>query len=471
MAPVNTPVRQSKHAWHLLSRINPSKRNALDRIKDHREIYAYYDERAVREQASRCVQCANPLCRFGCPLSNRIPQWLALTAEGQFLEAAEISRSTSNMPEICSRVCPQERLCEAGCVLNGRAEPVSIGPIEKFINEYAIAHGCLERNDNPSNGFRVAVIGAGPAGLACSDELSKLGYAVTVFEAQNVAGGLLVNGIPAFKLEKSVVSRRIEAIASSGVDFRLSSRIGRDLSLTELMTAYDSVFIALGAQAPKPFGIPGSDLIGVFDALPFLASRNGVPGPDTPTVPVAGKRVVVLGGGDTAMDCLRTAIRGGAADAICLYRRDLANMPGNRREYENAIEEGAKVQFLTNPVKIHGDELGRVTHVTCIEMALGEPDAGGRRKPRPVPGSEFQIAADIVLAAYGFDPEPLSEISGFYGLRTNEWGTVETDAHGMTSLPGVFAGGDIVRGPSLVVHAVRDGRVAASGIHHYLTGL
>lgn len=470
MPSLNNPAWSSKHAWHILSRVNPTKRRARERVKDYREIYTHYDEKSVREQASRCVQCANPLCTMGCPLSNRIPEWLALTAEGRFLEAAEVSQSTSNMPEICSRVCPQERLCEAGCILNGRAEPVSIGPIEKFINEYAIARNGIRTCENTGNGLRVAVIGSGPGGIACADELAKLGYSVTIFESQHFAGGLLMNGIPSFKLEKSVVNRRVESLSRCGVAFRFGIQVGRDISISELMASHDAVFIAVGAQTPKTFQIPGSDLIGIFEALPFLSENNGVPNVASPHVLVSGKRVVVLGGGDTAMDCLRTAIRAGARDAVCVYRRDLVNMPGDRREYENAIEEGAKFRFLTNPIRLHGDERGRVTHVTCVQMELGEPDASGRRKPRSVAGSEFQIEADIVLVAYGFDPEPISEVRGFYGIRTNEWGAIEANDRQMTSLPGVFAGGDIVRGPSLVVHAVRDGRMAAAGIHRYLCG-
>lgn len=459
-----------KHAWRALPRIYPSKRSAEERVTDCHEIYALYDEEIVREQASRCVECAEALCKVGCPLSNRIPEWLALAAEGRFLEAAEISQSTSNMPEICSRVCPQERLCEAGCILNGRAEPVSIGAVEKFINEYSIARTGIDTCVMPSTGFRVAVIGSGPGGLACADELAKLGHSVTVFESEPVAGGLLMTGIPSFKLEKSVVQRRINALIKRGVVFKLGVKIGSEISFSKLRTGYDAIFIGVGAQEPKPLRVAGSNLQGIHDALPFLAENNLNGNGDHSSIPVMGKRVAVLGGGDTAMDCLRTSIRAGAIQAVCLYRRDLANMPGSRREYENAIEEGAQFRFLTNPVRLIGDSAGRVSQVECIQMELGEPDASGRRKPKPIPGSELRVDVDVVLVAYGFDPEPLSEKNGFGKVCLNEWGAVQADGSQMTNLPGVFAGGDIVRGPSLVVHAVHDGRIAAEGIHRYLTG-
>ena len=300
---------------------------------------------SAREQASRCIQCPEPRCRAGCPLANRIPEWMALTAEGHFLEAAEISNLTSNMPEVCSRICPQERLCEGSCILNGKSEPVSIGALERFINEYAFAHGGIHAVPPLPNGFRAAVIGSGPGGLACADELAKLGYTVTVFEAQLLPGGLLVNGIPAFKLEKTIVGRRMELLQERGVQFRLGVRVGRDLSLSELLAEQDAVFLGFGALQAKALDVPGADLKGVYQGLPFLIQKN-VPGAlDIPPIDVQGRRVIVLGGGDTAMDCLRTAIRCGAAEAVCLYRRDFANMPGSRKEYQSALEEGARFSF------------------------------------------------------------------------------------------------------------------------------
>jgi glutamate synthase (NADPH/NADH) small chain len=405
----------------------------------------------------------------GCPLANRIPEWMALTAQGLFLEAAALSRSTSNLPEICSRVCPQEKLCEGACILNARTDPVAIGAVERFINEYAFHHGGVEVVQAPANGRKVAIIGSGPGGLACADELAKLGYGVTIFESQLIPGGLLVNGIPAFKLEKHIVERRIDLLARHGVEFRLGVRVGWDVSLEGLRDKFDAVFLGVGAQKPKPLDIPGAELSGIAEALPFLTQKNvdsslvgGEP------IDVAGKRVAVLGGGDTAMDCLRTALRSGAREAVCLYRRDLANMPGSKKEYANALEEGAQFRFLTNPVALLGNAAGAVTAVRCMRMELGAPDASGRRSPQAVPGSEFDVPADLLLVAYGFDPVPFPKESDFAKVATDKWGGFKTDGNQMTSLPGVFAGGDSVRGPSLVVHAVRDARKAALGIHLYL---
>ena len=459
----------SKYAWSLIARTAPPKRAAAERVGDFHEIYSEFDEATVREQASRCIQCPNALCAQACPLSNRIPEWLALAAQGQFLEAAALSRSTSNMPEICSRVCPQERLCEGACILNCKSDPVAIGSVERFINEYAFAHGGVDATPAAPNGLRAAIIGSGPAGMACADELAQLGYAVTVFESLLLPGGLLVNGIPAFKLEKSIVARRIDLLAKRGVEFKLGVAIGRDVSLAELRRTHDAVFLGHGAQKSKTAGVPGENFRGVEHALPFLIEKNvDSPLVGLPPVAVAGKRVAVLGGGDTAMDCLRTARRAGAQSAVCLYRRDFANMPGSRKEYYNALEEGAEFQFLTNPVAILGDDHGTVTGVRCVRMELGAPDASGRSKPRAVPGSEFDAPVDLVLVAYGFDPVAFPEDSEFSAIKVNEWGGIIVDRNQMTSLPGVFAGGDSVRGPSLVVHAVRDARRAAAGIHRQL---
>jgi glutamate synthase (NADPH/NADH) small chain len=460
----------SKFHWFLQDRRDPPKRSAAERVADFLEITSGLDEVSAREQASRCIQCPEPMCRRGCPLANRIPEWIALTAEGHFLEAAEISNMTSNMPEVCSRICPQERLCEGSCILNGKSEPVSIGALERFINEYAIAHAGLNALPTLPNGFRAAVLGSGPGGLACADELAKLGYTVTVFEAQGLPGGLLVNGIPAFKLEKTVVGRRVDLLKKRGVEFRLGVRVGRDVTLNELLADFDGVFLGFGALQAKGLDIPGADLKGVYQGLPFLVQKN-VPGTiEIPPIDVEGRRVVVLGGGDTAMDCLRTAVRCGAADVVCMYRRDFANMPGSRKEYQSALEEGAQFNFLTNPVCILANGNGDVASVRAIHMELGAPDASGRRKPVAVPNSEFDQPADVVLIAYGFDPVPFPTGSDLAQIKVNSWGGVVVDDDQMTSVPGVFAGGDLVRGPSLVVHAVRDGRKAAKAMHAYLTG-
>lgn len=464
------PNSQSKFAWFLLDRQDPPKRSATERVADFLEITSGLDETTAREQASRCIQCPEPTCRQGCPLANRIPEWMALTAEGHFLEAAEISNLTSNMPEVCSRICPQERLCEGSCILNGKSEPVSIGALERFINEYAFAHSAIDPVPAMPNGFRAAVLGSGPGGLACADELAKMGYTVTVFEAQSLPGGLLVNGIPAFKLDKSVVGRRMEILKKRGVEFRLGVHVGRDICLSELLANFDAVFLGFGALQAKSLDIPGAELKGVYQGLPFLVQKNVPNALSGPEINVSNRRVVVLGGGDTAMDCLRTALRCGAAEATCLYRRDLANMPGSRREYLSALEEGAQFKFLTNPVSLTGNSLGDVIQVRSVQMELGAPDASGRRKPVPVPNTEFAQPADVVLVAYGFDPVPFPASSDLSQIKANSWGGVLVDENLMTSVPGVFAGGDLVRGPSLVVHAVRDGRKAAKAIQSYLAG-
>ncbi len=466
--PTLTPS-QAKYAWSVVSRSAPPKRKAEERVEDYAEIYANYDEATARAQASRCIQCPEPLCRTGCPLANRIPEWMALAAQGRFIEASEVSRSTSNMPEICSRVCPQERLCETSCIINSKSDPLSIGAVERFINEYAFRAGAVEAVCAPPNGRSAAIVGSGPGGIACADELAKAGYAVTIYESMRVPGGLLVNGIPAFKLEKHVVARRFEYLRRLGVVVLTGVHVGRDITLEQLRAQFDAVFLGFGAQEPKSADVPGDTLDGVVAALPFLIQKN-VPAAanDFPAIDVRGKNVVVLGGGDTAMDCLRTSLRAGARAAVCVYRRDLANMPGSRKEYQNAVEEGARFEFLSNPTAIVGNAAGQVTGVQCVRMALGAADASGRRKPQPVPGSEFTVAADVVLVAYGFDPVAFPGGTALGDLRRNEWGGLIVDDKGMTSLPGVFAGGDSVRGPSLVVHAVRDGRGAADGIDRWM---
>ena len=459
----------AKHNWRYVARESPPKRAAEERICDFDEIYSLFDEATARAQASRCINCPDPPCvKSGCPLANRIPEWLALAADGRFLEAAALSRSTSNMPEICSRVCPQDRLCESACILNAHSEPVSIGAVEKFINEYAFAHETLDAGVAPLNGHKVAVVGSGPGGMACADELAKLGYAVTIFEAQTRPGGLLVNGIPSFKLEKKIVESRFDLLRRRGVKIECGVTVGRDVRLPILREEFDAVYLAIGAQKPKELDITGAKLCGIFHALPFLIQKNLGQMADGSLIKVRGKRVAVLGGGDTAMDCLRTALRSGAREAICIYRRDLENMPGSRREYLNAMEEGAQFMFLTNAVSLSGNAAGEVCEARCVRMELGEPDAKGRRKPRAVPGSEFSVPVDVVLIAYGFDPVPIFAAGNSDNIEVNKWDGVIVDENQMTSVPGVFAGGDLVRGPYLVVRAVRDSRKAAAGIHKYL---
>lgn len=463
------PSRNANATWRQIERKSPPKRSAAERTRDFREIYSLFDEEEIKRQAARCLQCGTGQCTVGCPLANRIPEWLALAAAGHFLEAAEVSQSTSNLPEICSRICPQDRLCEGACVLGARSDPVAIGAIEQFINEYAFAHGAVSTTRAAANGFRVAVVGAGPAGLACADQLAKRGYAVTVFEAFNRPGGLLVHGIPAFKLEKQIVSRRVEILRRRGVTFQCGVRIGKDKELGALLQDFDAVFWGVGAQKPKSARVPGDNLRGVHDALPFLTQKNVDHSLGFEPIDVEGKRVAVLGGGDTAMDCLRTSIRAGAREAVCLYRRDLDNMPGSRKEYQNATEEGARFEFLTNPTAILAGDGEHVDGVQCVRMQLGEPDASGRRRPAPVPDSQFIMPADVVLVAYGFDPVTVPP-TGKGEVNVNDWGGLILDKNGMTNLPGLFAGGDAFRGPSLVAEAVRDGREAARGIDRFLAG-
>jgi glutamate synthase (NADPH/NADH) small chain len=457
------------HAWLEVPRILPPKRRARERTSDFHEINALYDEEAVREQASRCILCPDALCIRGCPLTNRIPEWMALVAEGKFMEAAQVSGATSNMPEICGRICPQERLCEGACILNSHSAPVTIGAIEVFLGEYALAHGGIDAAPVLRNGLRVACVGSGPASMACADELSKQGFAVTILEAQQVPGGLLTNGIPAFKLERPVSMRRIELLQQRGVEIRTGIRVGADVSLWDLIKQHDAVFLGIGCEKPKPLDVAGAEFRGVHQAMPFLIGNNAESPAGYEPIDCNGKRVVVLGGGDTAMDCLRTAVRSGAKSTICVYRRDLENMPGSRKEYLNAVEEGAQFMFLTNPLKLVPDPSGDTAQLHCVRMELGKPDDSGRRKPRPVAGSEFVLDVDLVFVAYGFDPVPFPADSDFAPIEVNDWGGVIVDENQMTNIPGVFSGGDAVRGAQLVVHAVRDGRRAAKGIVDWLS--
>ena len=466
---MNTPEGQNKHAWHDVPKAGPSKRPAAERVRDFKEIHEVFDEGHLQEQAGRCVECPEALCVQGCPLHNRIPEWMALAAQGNYIEAAAVSRSTSNMPEICSRLCPQERLCEGSCILSSKgAEPPPIGAIEKFINERAFATGAVHYARPVPNGMRVAVLGSGPSGMACADELAGRGFAVTIFESQAVPGGLLVNGIPGFKLQKEVVDRRFELLRERGVELRLETAAGRDVGLQELLDRFDAVYLGFGAQKPKALTLPGAGLPGVVQALPFLIQKNSGRDAGLPPIEVAGKRVAVLGGGDTAMDCLRTAVRCQAAEAFCLYRRDIHDMPASRKEYLAALEEGAQFQFLADPVAIVPGADGRVAAVRCVKTEPGPPDASGRAQARPVAGSEFEVPAEVVIAAFGFDPVPFPRTSDFSMIEVNARGQVIVDASQMTSVEGVFAGGDLATNDGLVAHAVYDARMAAQSIATWL---
>jgi glutamate synthase (NADPH/NADH) small chain len=458
-----------KYAWREQAHKGLPKRSASERVADFLEIYGLYDEATAREQASRCIQCPNPSCVTGCPLCNPIPQWMLLTAEGRFLDAAAVLGTATNMAEICARVCPTDRLCEGSCILNGVSEPVPIGALEQFLAEYAFAHGQVDASTAPPNGLRVAVMGSGPGGLACADELARRGYAVTVFDSALVPGGLLVNGIPAFKVERSIVQRRVDILQKRGVIFRLGVKLDDNLTFGELRTGFDAVFLGFDSRKARPLEIPGADLQGVVQALPFILQKITPVPLDLPPIEVAGKRVLVVGAGDTAMDCLRTAIRCGAREAVCVYRRDEGDMPCGRHEYENAVEEGARFVFQVAPVAVLGNDHCQVTGLRLVRTELGLMDSTGPRPFLVRPGSEFELPADLIVLALGFDPLPCPHSGDFSELAVNDWGGIIVDGNQMTSIPGVFAGGDIVRGPSLVLHAVRDARQAAVQIHNYLS--
>ncbi len=458
-----------KFAWRELAHKGLPKRSAAERVADFLEIYGLYDEQTAREQASRCIQCPNPSCVTGCPLCNPIPQWMLLTAEGRFLEAAAVLGTATNMAEVCARVCPTDRLCEGSCILNGVSEPVSIGAIEQFLSEYAFAHGQVDTSTAPPNGQRVAVVGSGAGGLACADELARRGYAVTIFDSSLVPGGLLVNGTPAFKVEHSVVQRRIEILRKRGVTFRLGVKLEENLSFRELRSGFDAVFLGFDSRRARTLEIPGADLRGVIQALPFILQKTTPLPLDLPPIEVTGKRVLVIGAGDTAMDCLRAAIRYGAREAVCVYRRDEGDMPCGRHEYENAREEGARFVFQAAPAAVLGDGQRQVTGLRVVRTELGLMESPGSRPFLVRPGSEFNVPADLIVTAVGFEPLPCPHSGDFSDLAVNDWGGIIVDSNQMTSIPGVFAGGDIVHGPGLLLHAVRDARRAAAQIHTYLS--
>lgn len=452
----------------------PDKREAELRRQDFREIYDEFDPARAEEQAARCEQCGIPFCQVHCPLHNNIPDWLRMTAEGRLEEAYELASATNNMPEICGRICPQDRLCEGNCVIEKGFESVTIGAVEKHIVDTAFEEGWVKpvrpRTERTSS---IGIIGAGPAGLAVAEQLRKLGYQITIYDRYDRIGGLLVYGIPNFKLEKDVVARRADMLKASDITFELGVEIGTDITFEELRKKHDALFIGTGVYRARELTLPGVGLDQVVPALDYLTASNrkglgdDVAAFDDGSLNAVGKRVVVIGGGDTAMDCVRTAVRQGAASVQCLYRRDRVNMPGSMREVTHAEEEGVEFVWQAAPEAFLGD--GVVSGVRAVRIRLGASDATGRQRPEPMPNSAFTLEADLVIKALGFDPEDLPKLFDQPELQVTRWGTVKIDWDTMmTPMDGVFAGGDIVRGASLVVWGVKDGRDAAVGVHDFI---
>ncbi len=452
----------------------PTKRDAELRNQDFDEIYAEYAAKKAEEQASRCSQCGVPYCQTHCPLHNNIPDWLRLTAEGRLEEAYALSQATNTFPEICGRICPQDRLCEGNCVIEQSGHgTVTIGAIEKYITDTAWEKGWTKViKPNVERAESVGIIGAGPGGLAAADRLRRAGVQVTIYDRYDRAGGLLTYGIPGFKLEKDIVLRRNDQLQQGGVEFVLNCSVGEDISFSDLRAKHDALVIATGVYKSRDLDTQGAAAAGVVRAIDYLTASNRVGfGDDVPAfengdLNAADKRVVVIGGGDTAMDCVRSAIRQGAVSVKCLYRRDRANMPGSQREVQNAEEEGVVFEWLAAPNGFVGDP---VTAVRVQKMRLGAPDATGRRSPEAIESSEYDEPADLVIKALGFEPENLPKMWDVDGLDVTRWGTVKADfTTGKTALDGVFAVGDIVRGASLVVWAIKDGRDSADAILGYL---
>ena len=454
----------------------PVKRDPAERNEDFDEISLAFAKDAAHEQASRCEQCGVPFCQIGCPLGNNIPDWLMLAADDRMEEAYATSASTNTFPEICGRICPQDRLCEGLCVLEqSKHGAVTIGAMEKHITEFAFSQGWVKAV-KPVKELEqsVGIVGGGPAGMAAAQALRSQGYQVTIYDRHDRFGGLLVYGIPSFKLEKSVVERRVKLLADSGVAFKPNTEIGKDISFSDLRKRHDAVLVATGAYKSRQLTLPGVGVDGVVQALDYLIASNKVglgvkvEAFENGTLDALDKHVVVIGGGDTAMDCVRTAVRQGAKSVKCLYRRDRGNMPGSQREVSNAEEEGVEFVWMASPEAILGD--ARVSGVRAHKMHLSVADASGRQTPVPIEGSSFTLPADLVVTALGFDPEDIPAKFKQPGLAVTKWGTLTVDdrTKTMTSLDGVFAAGDIVRGPSLVVWAIRDGREAASAIDRYI---
>ena len=453
----------------------PPKRDVNSRKDDFNEIYDEFISEKAKLQSSRCSQCGVPFCQVHCPLSNNIPDWLKLTAEGRLQEAYELSQSTNNMPEVCGRICPQDRLCEGNCVIEQSGHgTVTIGSMEKYITDNAWEQGWVKpikvTNEKKQS---IGIIGAGPAGLAAAEQLRKDGYQITVYDRYDRPGGLLIYGIPNFKLEKFVVERRTNLLRESGINFELNFEVGKDLTLDQLRKKHDALLIATGVYKAREINIPGSDLDNIFPAMDFLTASNKkglgdqVEAFDKGILNAEDKDIVVIGGGDTAMDCVRTSIRQKAKSVKCLYRRDKENMPGSAREVANAEEEGVEFVWLSSPKEFKGKN--KIEKIIVDQIELGEPDDTGRRKPKVKDGSHYEINADMVIKSLGFDPEDLPNLFGNPNLKVTQWGTIKADFDTLeTNLDGVFAAGDIVRGASLVVWAIKDGRDAAASIKKFL---
>ncbi|MGF1747402.1 FAD-dependent oxidoreductase [Vibrio cionasavignyae] len=468
-------MSQNVYQFIDVNRVDPAKKPIKIRKIEFVEIYEPFTKQQATAQADRCLDCGNPYCEWKCPVHNYIPQWLKLANEGRIIEAVELSHQTNSLPEVCGRVCPQDRLCEGACTLNGDFGAVTIGNVEKYITDKAFEMGWkpdishVEWTDK-----KVAIIGAGPAGLAAADVLVRNGVKPVVFDRYPEIGGLLTFGIPSFKLEKDVMTNRRQIFSDMGVEFQLNTEVGKDVKMSDLVNDYDAVFLGVGTYKNMRAGLENEDAPGVYDALPFLISNTYKVmelANTQPYLDMAGKNVVVLGGGDTAMDCVRTSIRQGANNVVCAYRRDEVNMPGSRREVKNAKEEGVNFMFNLQPLGIELDSNGNTCGVKVVKTALGEPDEAGRRRPEPVEGSEHVLAADAVIMAFGFQPHQMTWLEPF-GVELDQWGRIKAPATQefmyQTTNKKIFAGGDAVRGSDLVVTAIDEGRKGAEGILDFL---
>jgi glutamate synthase (NADPH/NADH) small chain len=475
MNPNATPGQKAKYAWSDIVRAEPPKRPATDRVSDFQQTHLPYDEATAREQATRCIQCPNPRCVEACPLGTPIHELLAMIADGQFREAAELLFVTHSIPELASHVCVGGRVCEQACILAVKSDPVPIRALTRFLLDYGWKHGLAEPAVEPAKNRTVGVIGSGIGGLVTADSLSRKGYGVTVFDSRLKPGGRVMNGLPGFRVDKELVERRLELLKQRGIHFRMGVNFGQDVKLSDLRREFDAVFLGFGLADAMPLGVPGAELKGVFQAFPFII-QNAEPGcgpaagtkTSQPSVEVQGKRVVVLGGGDTAMDVLRIAIRRGAASALCIYRRNEASLPADAEEYDDACDEGAKFMFQAQPVAVLGNAGGAVTGVRCVRMEAGEPDSTGRVSVKPVAGSDFEVPADVVLVAYGFDVPRLPQTDDFAKLSVDGRGCLVVDANQMTNFPGVFASGSIVRGPAPLTDVVRGARRTAAAMDNWL---